>query len=189
MRNFLATAASLALVIAPAFLTSATAKEAQGDSVPFTLEDYFVGKSVARGVFVSKIAGANRAFDVYLDGQFDGTILTLREDFVFADGEKDRKTWVFEKIADNQYRGTREDVVGDTLVTIKDNVARFSYLVEIKRKDKDPIKVRFKDKMILKEDGLLLNRARVSKFGFPIANVQVNFRKGTDIDAVEAPNL
>lgn len=155
----------------------------------FTLESYFEGKTVARGVFESKIARTRRDFDVYLTGKWDGKILKLREDFVYADGEKDRKTWVFVKTGKGTYTGTREDVIGSTQVTITGATALFEYDVLIPRKGKKPLKVHFKDRMDLKPNGVIENRARVSKFGLPIGKVAVDFVRGRDISKVPKPSL
>lgn len=155
----------------------------------FTLEDYFAGKTVAKGVFESKIGRSKRQFDVYLTGHWDGKVLKLREDFIYADGEKDRKTWVFTKLGEGKYKGTREDVIGETIVTIEENEALFEYDVMIPRKGKKPIKVHFDDRMILKPNGIVENRARVSKFGLPIGKVAVDFARGSHIGKVEQPEL
>lgn len=141
----------------------------------FSLEGYFAGRTSAVGSFRA-INGVKRAFTVELLGKWNGRTLTLVEDFAYADGERDRKTWRFEKIAPNQYRGTREDVVGDTLVTITGNTARFTYLVDL-----DPARkrnrVRFHDTMTLQDGGRLINNATVTKFGLPVAWTRVEFSR------------
>ena len=184
MRIITLTLAGLALMGAQTLI------EPSVNAMPkFTLEDYFAGKTVAKGVFESKIGRSKRQFDVYLTGKWDGKILQLREDFVYADGEKDRKTWIFTKQTDGKYKGTREDVIGETIVTIEGNEARFQYDVMIPRKGKKPIKVHFDDRMVLKPNGIVENRARVSKFGLPIGKVAVDFARGSHIDKVTQPKL
>lgn len=185
MRTLITSVAGLAFV---ALSTFAPLEEAQAKPT-FALEEYFIGKTVAKGIFESKVAKSRREFDVYLTGTWDGKTLRLREDFVYADGEKDRKTWVFTKVEEGKYIGTREDVVGNTVLTISGNVARFSYDVMIPRKGKKPIKVHFSDKMVLKPGGIVLNTARVSKFGLPIGKVAVNFAQSKNINDATKPSL
>lgn len=139
------------------------------------LEKFFAGRTQAEGTF-SAITGTKRSFTVDLSGRWNGRVLTLVEDFRFADGERDRKTWRFEKLGTGLYRGTREDVRGDTLVTVKGNTATFSYVVELDPSAGENL-VRFSDTMVLRDDGTVLNTARVTKFGFPVANTQVQFRR------------
>ena len=141
----------------------------------FTFEDYFTGRTEAVGSF-SAINGMKRKFTVDLTGKWDGKTLTLREDFVFDDGTKDRKTWRFVKSSPTTYLGTREDVIDETNVTLNGAVARFNYLVYLSPETQGN-KVRFWDKMVLRKDGTVLNTALVTKFGFPVAKTTVEFRK------------
>lgn len=139
------------------------------------LESFFSGRTSAEGSFRA-ITGLRRTFSVSLQGKWDGRTLTLREDFTFDDGTRDRKTWRFIKIGSNSYRGTREDVVGETLVRIDGNVARFTYLVYLDAANRRN-RVRFHDTMTLRDDGTVLNSAYVTKLGFPVAWTRVEFRR------------
>lgn len=139
------------------------------------LEKFFAGRTVAEGSF-SAINGVKRSFTVDLTGRWNGGVLTLVEDFRFADGEKDRKTWRFEKLGPGSYRGTREDVRGDTQVSVRSDTATFSYIVDLDPGAGENL-VRFRDTMVLRGDGTLLNTAWVTKFGFPVALTRVEFRR------------
>ena len=140
----------------------------------FTLEGYFTGVTRAAGSF-SAINGVKRTFDVRLKGRFNGQLLTLVEDFVYADGEKARKTWRFSKKGAGLYTGTREDVVGMTTVRISGDTAKFTYLVDLDEGPGTNI-VRFYDTMTLSADGKTIkNRALVTKYGLPVARVKVDF--------------
>lgn len=140
------------------------------------LEEFFKGRTTATASF-SAITGLTRNFTVDLHGTWDGKTLVLREDFTFDDGEKDTKTWRFTQVGWNTYSGTREDVIGETLVTVKNNKAWFNYLIDL---DEGPGKnlVRFYDTLILSDDGnTLLNTAKVFKGPIPVAKVEVNFKR------------
>lgn len=141
----------------------------------FRLEDYFRGTTYADGRF-SAINGVRRDFKVVLTGKWNGRTLTLVEDFAYADGERDRKTWRFTKTAEGRYTGTREDVVGDTTVRVFGNTARFSYSVYLDGANKKN-RVRFFDRMTLRPDGTVLNNALITKFGLPVGRTRVEFRR------------
>jgi len=161
-----------ALLIAFALVAASAVASSAKD---FRFEDYFRGRTVAEGQFKA-ITGLKRTFTVNLNGKWNGKRLVLVEDFVFDDGTRDRKTWRFVKTGPNTYSGTREDVIGETTVTITGDTARFSYDVYLDgaaRKNR----VRFHDKMVLKPDGTVLNTALVTKFGFPVATSRVEFRR------------
>ncbi len=165
VRICLASLASLALVV-PVMPAMAS---------DLALETYFKGKTYAYGKF-SAIDGTSREFRVDLTGRVRGQTLTLREDFVYTDGERDTKTWIFTKTGPDTYKGTREDVLGETTVKVLGDTARFSYRVDLTPAE-NPSIVRFFDKLTLADDGTLRNTALVTKFGFPVARVKVNFAR------------
>lgn len=160
------------MILATAFGLTTWSAQA-GD---FRLEEFFKGRTSATASF-SAITGQTRNFDVALHGRWNGKTLTLREDFTFDDGERYTKTWRFTKIGWNTYRGTRDDVIGDTIVTVNGNKATFNYLVDIEEGPGENI-VRFYDTMILSDDGeTVLNTAKVFKYGLPVAKVRVDFTR------------
>jgi hypothetical protein len=135
---------------------------------------FFKGKSSATANFKA-INGVNRDFTVALNGKWNGKTITLREDFVYSDGERARKTWRFTKTGEGEYSGTREDVIGATKVRVNGNTARFTYLVDLDEGPGENI-VRFYDTIKFSEDGKsALNTALVTKYGFPVAKVRVDF--------------
>lgn len=143
----------------------------------FVVEEALAGQSVARGEFRA-ITGATRGFTAYLNGAWDGRTLTLVEDFVFDDGERDRKTWRLERTADGEYVGTREDVVGQARGFQDGRAFRLEYDVRLPNEDGSPgRKVRFRDVMVLTEGGDVLNRANVGLWGLRVARVELTIQR------------
>ncbi|MEP3430930.1 MAG: DUF3833 family protein [Roseibium sp.] len=146
---------------------------------PLVLEEFFRGKTIGKGVFESKIAGINRSFTVYLNGTWNRktSTLRLREDFVYEDGERDTKTWFFEKLASGGYIGQRADVKGPTIVRVGDDGAlRFSYVADVPT-EKSSILLRFDDTLEQVDRRTVRNTAHVVKSGFPIGTVSLVFTK------------
>ncbi len=142
----------------------------------FRLEEYFLGRTHATGSF-SAINGVKRTFTVALHGRWNGKTLTLREDFVYDDGERDTKTWRFTKTGPTTYSGTREDVIGTTTVRLDGNRARFTYKVDLEPGEETNV-VRFFDTLILSDDGKTVkNTANVFKGPLPVARVRVDFTR------------
>lgn len=160
------------LFLALALLLPFAAQSAARD---FSLEKFFAGTTYADGSFRA-VNGVSRTFKVKLTGSWNGKRLKLVEDFVYDDGERDRKTWLFTKTADNRYKGTREDVVGGTLVTVRGDTARFTYRVNLDGEARGNV-VRFHDTMTLRPDATVLNTAWVTKFGLPVARTRIEFRR------------
>jgi hypothetical protein len=148
-------------------------------SKPFVLEKFFAGKTVARGVFESKLAGVYRTFSVITYGKLKGNTFTLVEDFFYDDGEKGRKTWVFTKIGEGRYEGVREDVVGKADVYQEGNSIKLKYTIDVPNKDGSTQRVYFDDTITQTDDKTAVNTALVYKYFFPVAGVRVDFVKKT----------
>jgi Protein of unknown function (DUF3833) len=174
---------------APALLGAALAVVMPMNVVPGFAKDNTAARTIPQTMHLEKVLppitratgsfaainGVKRSFTVDLRTTWDGKTLTMVEDFVFNDGEKDRKTWRFTKTGENTYVGTREDVIGTTTLTVNGTRAHFSYNVYLDPKNQAN-KVRFNDTLVLQKDGSVLNTAIVYKFGLPVAKVTVDFK-------------
>jgi hypothetical protein len=147
------------------------------DAPAFTLEGFFRGVTVGSGAFTSGIAGVNRPLTVITRGRWDGRTLTLREEFFFADMEKDVKTWRFTKVAPGVYEGTREDVIGKASVRQVGNTVQLTYSADVRGKDGSVTRLDFADTIAPIDRRRVLNKAVVSKFGVPIGDVTLTFFK------------
>ena len=76
------------------------------------LEEYFVGKTRAWGIFEDRFGKVKRQFVVDIEGTWDGNILTLDENFLYSDGEKSFRQWRISKSKDGVYNGQADDVIG-----------------------------------------------------------------------------
>ncbi|WP_298818561.1 DUF3833 family protein [uncultured Roseibium sp.] len=161
------------------FLVSLLATSAPVLAKPLVLEEFFRGKTVGEGVFESKIAGVYRPFKVYLTGTWNPRTFTLRlrEDFVYEDGERDTKTWFFQKVSEDRYIGQRADVLSPTnVVTNEDGSLRFSYIAELETEN-GPIKLRFDDTLTQTDKRTVRNTAKVMKAGITIGTVDLTFKR------------
>lgn len=140
------------------------------------LETYFQGRTEAWGVFEDRFGRVRRQFKVEIDGSFDGRELTLIEDFVYADGEKDRRIWRITPLGDGRYEGDADDVVGAATGEARGNAFHWRYDMKLPIGD-GVWQVHFDDWMLLQSDDVLINRATVSKLGITLGEVTLFFRK------------
>jgi Protein of unknown function (DUF3833) len=143
----------------------------------FTLEGFFTGRTVGKGAFTSAIAGVNRPMTVVTTGRWNGRTLTLREDFMFADGEKDVKTWRFTRLSPGVYEGEREDVIGKAVVRQVGNTVQLTYTADVRSKDGSVTRLDFADTIAPIDRRSVINKAVVSKFGVPVGEVLLTFTR------------
>jgi len=141
---------------------------------PLTLEQFFRGSLVAEGTFRSTIGAPDRKMRVKMRGSWNSATqtLTLVEDFVFDDGEKDRKTWRFTRIAPGEYRGTREDVLGEARVFQDGDSVRLRYKATVRGYD-----VAFDDLLVQENATTVRNTADVRWWFLRVGEVELLIRR------------
>lgn len=168
---------ALALVVLVGGCAGAPRVPAEAGPTAFVIERDLIGETTARGEF-SAINGVKRGFTAKLTGVRDGSTFTLNEKFAYDDGELDEKTWVLTLTGDGQYTGVREDVVGQARGWQDGNAFRLEYDVRLPNEKGEPgMQVRFRDVMVLKADGVVLNDATVGKWGFQIGKVELSIER------------
>jgi hypothetical protein len=145
-------------------------------SPQFVLEEYFSGRSRASGVIEDWAGDVRRQLVVDIEGTWDGTTLKLDEQFRFADGEKQRRVWYITKLDDHTYEGRADDVVGKATGVAFGNVLNWRYDMDLKAGERT-WRVHFSDWMFLQPDGVVINRARVLKFGITVGQVTLAFQR------------
>ena len=140
------------------------------------IEDYFAGRTKAWGLFHDRFGQLRRQFEVEIDGRWDGETLTLVEDFLYDDGEEEQRIWRIRKTGDHTYEGRADDVIGVARGSGYGNAFYWTYRYDLKVGG-STWTVTFDDWLFLQSDGVLINRAEVTKFGIKLGEVTLVFRK------------
>lgn len=153
-----------------------TVDEFAGRGPELRLEEYFAGRTEAWGLFEDRFGRVRREFAVEIDGAREGDDLTLDERFRYADGETDRRVWRIAVQGGGRYVGRADDVVGEAVGRAVGNALNWRYDMDLKVGD-GTWRVAFDDWFYLQPDGVLINRARVKRWGFEIGTLSIFFRK------------
>jgi hypothetical protein len=143
----------------------------------FVLEEYFAGKTRAWGLYEDRFGTVKRQFVVDINGTWNGTQLTLDEDFTFDDGERSTRRWRIRKMPDGNYEGRADDVIGVAIGKVGGNALHWRYVLDLKISESTTLAVSFDDWMFLQPGGVMINRARMSKFGIELGQVTITFIK------------
>jgi hypothetical protein len=140
------------------------------------LRDYLNGPLLAHGIFTDRSGQVKRRFTVKLKGTWQGDTGVLEEDFEYSDGAKERRVWTIKELGGGRYSGTAGDVVGSASGEAAGNALRWTYTLKLPV-DGKVYEVDFDDWMYLIDDKVMLNKARMSKFGFELGQVTLSFQK------------
>lgn len=140
------------------------------------LKTYFNGPMTAHGLFTDRAGKVKRRFVVQLVGRWQGDVGTLEEDFRYSDGQTERRVWTITALGGGRYKGTAADVVGEAKGIARGNALRWSYTLRLPV-DGTTYDVQFDDWMYLMDGKVMLNKARMSKFGVHLGDVTLSFHK------------
>lgn len=172
-RSLLAAGAALALA---GCASSPTPADYAGQTPTLDLRQYFNGPLVAHGVFTDRGGKVQRRFTVQMVGRWQGEEGVLEEDFIYSDGKTERRVWRLRHLGDGRYSGRADDVVGEARGEARGNALRWQYTLALPV-DGRVWEVQFDDWMYQMDDKVMLNKARMSKFGIELGEVTLAFRK------------
>ena len=145
----------------------------------FNLMQFFEGEVTAWGIIEDRFGNLKRQFKVKMHGKINNGILTLEEDFYYADGETDKRVWEFSKLGEDTYQGLANDIIGKAIGKEVGNAFNMKYKMDLDLGFAE-LRVSFNDWMFRIDHETIVNKASISKFGLNIANVTLFFRKNSN---------
>ncbi|NDA64501.1 MAG: DUF3833 family protein, partial [Chitinophagia bacterium] len=98
------------------------------------------------------------------------------ENFTYYDGTKQERVWTITKMPDGTYQGKAADIIDKASGETKGNAVRWAYEMNVPVKG-DVYRIKFDDWMWLMNDGVVINRSYLKKFGFTVAELTLFMQK------------
>ena len=140
------------------------------------------GPLVASGIFFG-LGRLERRFTADMTGSWTDNRGTLDERFHYDDGETGERHWRLTFSDQRNFTGRAEDVEGQAVGVQSGNAAVMRYRLRVARA-KGSIVVGMEDWFYLIENGVLINRARMTKFGIKVGEIVACFSKPAAVDTV-----
>ncbi|WP_169570026.1 DUF3833 domain-containing protein [Sneathiella limimaris] len=148
----------------------------EGTEPAFDLFGFFEGNVSAWGIFEDRFGNLRRQFTVDIDGVVDGDELTLDENFIYADGEVDRRVWKIRRTAPHKYEGRADDIVGEASGVMYGNAFNWIYEMDL-QVGESTWRVKFDDWLFRQPGDVVINKATVTRWGVKIGTVTLFFKK------------
>lgn len=149
---------------------STSIEEYKGRTPELKLEEFFNGRLVAYGTVQDYSDDVIQRFRVEMVGTWDGNEGKLEEQFYYADGSTQERTWYLTKTGPNTYEGTASDVDGVAVGTTAGNALNWQYTLQVEM-DGDTLALSLDDWMYLIDEDNMINRTQMSKFGVPVGEI------------------
>ncbi len=161
---------TLTAALAVTACASVTVDEYAGKRPALVPETFFDGYLTAHGIVKDRQGKVLRSFTADIKAYWRNGTGTLEEDFLFDDGERDRRVWTLEPTGGGRYVGTAGDVVGQGQLEVAGNSMFLDYILRIPYGD-GTLDLRIDDRMYLVSPDVLINESRMTKFGFQVGEI------------------
>lgn len=140
------------------------------------IQAYFTGPIQAWGLVQDWRGRVVTRFDVNMVGVWDGDTGTLTEEFRYYDGRIQERIWTITKKPDGTYEGTAGDIVGKAEGASNGSAVNWHYTMDIPVQGKT-YRLKLDDWMWQMNDGVLINRSYMKKFGITVAELTLFMKK------------
>ena len=174
---------SILLALCSVFLISCSTPQVSqyaAEKPALDLSEYFSGTIDAYGIFTDRSGEVKKRFTVLIKANW--TIVegkkvgTLDESFEYSDGTKQKRIWTLTELSPGNFSGRADDVVGDAQGQLAGNALNWTYTLALPV-DGTIYNVQFNDWMYLITPKVMLNKAKMSKFGIELGEVTLSFYK------------
>ncbi len=142
------------------------------------LQAYFTGPIKAWGIVQDWRRRVISRFDVNMHGSWQGNVGTLKEDFTYYTGNTQARVWTITQLPDGSYEGTASDIIDKAMGASKGSAIQWAYRMDLDV-DGSTYRVSFDDWMWQMNDGVLINRSYLKKFGITVAELSLFMQKQT----------
>jgi hypothetical protein len=147
----------------------------------FDVEQFFSGDLTAHGVVKDRSGMVIRHFNANIVATWVDGVGTLVEDFVFDDGETQRRIWTLKPDGQGRYTGTAADVVGEAQLQQAGNSLFLDYMLRLPYKGGE-VDVHVDDRMYLVSPDVLINESSMGKFGWRVGNLVLVITRQPNIE-------
>ncbi len=133
------------------------------------------GPIISEGVIYGPTGKVAGRFVADMLGTFDGRAGTLDEEFSFASGAKQRRKWNLTFNNDGTFTATADDIIGQATGRMDGSTVCMRYRLRLEE-DAGGHVLDVTDWMYLMENGTVMNRSEMRKFGIKVGELIATMR-------------
>ena len=174
---------TLCMILCGLLLTSCSSPQVglyANEKPSLDLSEYFSGTIDAYGIFTDRSGEVKKRFTVLIKANWTlvngKKVGILDESFEYSDGTKQKRVWTLTEQSPGKFSGKADDVVGEAQGDLAGNALNWTYTLALPV-DGTIYHVQFNDWMYLITPKVMLNKAKMSKFGVELGEVTLSFYK------------
>ncbi|NVO56072.1 DUF3833 domain-containing protein [Rhodobacteraceae bacterium B1Z28] len=150
-----------------------------GTGPEFSLKTHLNGKILSEGLIYGPNGKVSNSFVAHMVGEWKGNSGTLSEYFTYSNGKQMTRKWYLTLGTGNAFTATADDIVGEGKGTVSGSTVKLTYRI-ILPKDAGGHTLDVTDWMYLTENGAIMNRSEMRKFGIKVAELVATMRPAPD---------
>jgi len=148
-------------------------EEYAGSEPDFALQDFFVGELTAHGIVRDRAGRVTRSFNASIAASRDGAATILDEEFLFSDGERQRRVWRIEPEAEpGRFSASAGDVIGPARLESRGNALRLRYVLRIPYRGGE-LDLSVDDWMYRIAEDTVINVSTLRKWGVRVGSIEL----------------
>jgi hypothetical protein len=133
------------------------------------------GDYLSEGLIYDYTGRVVSRFKARMQGDFDENGGTLKEHFIYASGREDRRQWTLKFKEDGSFTASAPDLVGEGVGVHSGNTLQMKYKLKLSE-DAGGHVLSVTDWMYLTDEGTIINRSQMRKFGVKVAELVAVFK-------------
>lgn len=150
-----------------------------GTGPEFRMKEVLNGEILSEGLIYGPNGKMSNSFVARMVGEWNGKTGTLAEYFTYSNGKKMTRKWHLTLGTGNTFTTTADDIVGEGKGTISGSTVKLTYRI-ILPQDAGGHTLDVTDWMYLTENGVIMNRSEMRKFGLKVAELVATMRPAPD---------
>ncbi len=141
----------------------------------FSLKTHLSGEILAEGLIYGPTGKMTNSFVARMIGEWDGDTGTLSEEFTYSNGKQQRRKWFLKLGEGNRFTATADDIVGEAQGTVSGSTIKMEYRIVLPD-DAGGHTLTATDWLYLTENGTIMNKSEMRKFGIKVAELIATMR-------------
>ena len=151
-----------------------------GTGPVFSLKKHLNGEILSEGLIYGPNGKMSNSFVARMVGEWEGNTGTLAEYFTYSNGKQITRKWYLTLGTGNTFIATADDIVGEGKGEISGSTVKLTYRI-ILPQDAGGHTLDVTDWMYLTENGAIMNRSEMRKFGIKVAELVATMRPATEV--------
>ncbi|MCI2398955.1 DUF3833 domain-containing protein [Aliiroseovarius subalbicans] len=141
----------------------------------FSLKTHLSGEILSEGLIYGPTGKMTTSFVARMVGEWDGDTGTLSEDFTYSNGKQQSRKWFLKLGEGNTFTATAADIVGEARGTVSGSTIKMEYKIVLPE-DAGGHTLTATDWLYLTENGVIMNKSEMRKFGIKVAELIATMR-------------